>query len=77
MRKLKLFSMEDCPFCQKVIGHMKKKDINIEIADINEDPKNREELKRIGGKIQVPMLLIDEEPLYESVDIIEWFNTNI
>lgn len=77
MKRLKLFSMEECPFCQKVIKHIEKKNIDVEIADIKEDPKNREELKKIGGKVQVPMLLIDEDPLYESVDIIEWFNTNI
>lgn len=31
---------------------------------------------KIGGKTQVPCLVIDGKPLYESLDIIEWLKTN-
>lgn len=47
------------------------------MVDIYVDSKNEEELIRLGGKDQVPMLLIDGEPLYESDDIIEWFKNNM
>lgn len=76
MEDLKLFIMETCPFCQKVVKFLKEEGIDVEILDINKDPKNKEELKRIGGKVQVPMLSIDGKPLYESDDIIEWFKKN-
>lgn len=76
MEDLKLFIMETCPFCQKVVKFLKEEGIDVEILDINKDPKNKEELKRIGGKVQVPMLLVDGNPLYESDDIIEWFKKN-
>ena len=56
---------------------MKRKNIsNVEMMDIKADPKNQEDLIRLGGKDQVPMLLIDGEPLYESGDIIQWFKDN-
>ena len=35
-----------------------------------------EELIKIGGKPQVPCLVIDGKALYESLDIIEWFKRN-
>lgn len=77
MKNLKLFYMERCPFCNKVKKYIEDNDINIEMVDIYVDSKNEEELIRLGGKDQVPMLLIDGEPLYESDDIIEWFKNNI
>lgn len=77
MKNLKLFYMERCPFCNKVKKYIEDNDINIEMVDIYVNSKNEEELIRLGGKDQVPMLLIDGEPLYESDDIIKWFKNNI
>jgi len=77
VRNLKLYYKEECPFCKKVIQYMKRKNIsNVEMMDIKADPKNQEDLIRLGGKDQVPILLIDGEPLYESGDIIQWFKDN-
>lgn len=56
---------------------MKRNNIEAEMANIHEDPKNREELIKLGGKEQVPMLLIDGKPLYESEDIISWLKENM
>jgi len=36
----------------------------------------REELIRIGGKAQVPCLVIDGKALYESEEIIKWFSAH-
>lgn len=74
--ELKFYYMESCPYCKKVIRYMDKNNISVEMADIRKDPKNQEDLVRIGGLDQVPMLLIDGKPLYESSDIIEWFKNN-
>ncbi len=76
MEELKLFVMESCPFCKKVMSYLKRNNLSVEILDINKDLKNKEELERIGGKVQVPMLLIGDKPLYESSDIIDWFKAN-
>jgi len=43
------------------------------MKNIHEDTGAKEELIRIGGKGQVPCLVIDGKALYESDDIIEWF----
>lgn len=69
--------MERCPFCKKVIQYMKRNNIeDVEMVDIEADPKNKDELIELGGMYQVPMLLIDGKPLYESDDIIKWFKEN-
>ncbi len=76
MEDLKLYVMERWPFCVKVVDFLDEKGLEVEILDIDKNPKYREELKRIGGKIQVPMLLIDGKPLYESDDIVAWCKKN-
>lgn len=77
MQELKLYYMEACPFCKKVIRYMEKNHIDVELVDIRANTDNYKELIEIGGKDQVPMLLIDGKPLYESSDIIKWFKDNI
>lgn len=77
MKNLKLFYFDECPFCKKVIQYMERNNIEVEMANIHADPKNKEELIKLGGKEQVPMLLIDGEPLYESSDIINWLKENM
>ena len=56
---------------------MGKNNIDIDLVDIRANPENNKELIEIGGKDQVPMLLIDGKPLYESSDIIKWLKENM
>jgi glutaredoxin len=78
MGKLELFYQKSCPFCKKVISFLEEKGIEeVELKEINKDPDARRRLREDGGKIQVPCLFIDGEPLYESDDIIEWLEENI
>ncbi|WFA08414.1 glutathione S-transferase N-terminal domain-containing protein [Tissierella sp. Yu-01] len=77
MKDLKFYYMEGCPFCNKVRKYMKDNDITVEMMDIHADHKNQEDLIKLGGIDQVPMLLIDGKPLYESDDIIQWFKENM
>lgn len=69
--------MDPCPYCRKVMRYMEENNIQVEMVDILADPKNREELIEVGGINQVPMLLIDGKPLYESDDIVQWFKDNM
>ena len=73
MTDLVLYSMESCPFCQFVLTYLNDNNITLEIRDIIQQSEYRAELIEKGGKSQVPCLLINETPLYESMDIIEWF----
>lgn len=77
IKNLKLYYMDPCPYCQKVMRYMEENNIQVVMVDILADPKNREELIQVGGINQVPMLLIDGKPLYESDDIVQWFKDNM
>lgn len=77
MQELKLYYMDVCPFCKKVMRYMNKNNVQgVEMVDIKANEENQRELIEVGGMDQVPMLLIDGKPLYESDDIIQWFKDN-
>ncbi len=76
MTDLVLYYMPTCPFCQKVIAYMKKNDIEVPMKNTLSNQEFRQELLGIGGKTQVPCLVIDGKALYESDDIIVWFKEN-
>jgi glutaredoxin len=76
MKQVTLYHFNSCPFCSKVRYYLKEQNISILEKDILIDPEARNELLSIGGKTQVPCLVIDGKPLYESDDIIQWFKEN-
>ena len=56
---------------------MEQNNIKLSLKNTATDPANRQELLRIGGKVQIPCLAIDgRRALYESTDIIEWLRAN-
>jgi glutathione S-transferase len=76
MANLTLFHFQGCPYCAKVRDYMLQAGISIPMKDTHADPANKAELLAIGGKTQVPCLVIDGRALYESMDIIEWLKKN-
>lgn len=72
MKDLVLYYSQHCPYCQKVLRFLQRKPIKLELKEINQEANAKEELRKIGGKIQVPCLDIEGKALYESDDIIQW-----
>ena len=76
MPNLTLYCFDSCSYCGKVRNFLKANHISVPMKDTHKYPQYREELIKIGGKSQVPCLVIDGQALYESEDIIEWFKDN-
>ena len=74
--KLTLYHFDMCPFCVKVKNYMDQNRIQIPMKNILTDSQAKLELLEIGGKTQVPCLVIDGKALYESDDIINWLEQN-
>lgn len=75
---LAIYEFQACPFCMKVRQAMRRMGLKVELRDALGDPKWAAELREQGGRRQVPCLKIvdsegNEEWLYESSDIIAWF----
>ncbi len=71
-----LYYFPTCPYCRKVLNYMRQNGIDIPLKN-TWDPGVEEELVRIGGKAQVPCLVIDGKAMYESDDIIRYMKENI
>ncbi len=73
---LLLYTMEGCPYCQKVIKHLESKNIEYRAMDVS-DPVNMDELLHLGGDDQVPFFVDTEHnaKMYESDDIIQYIDT--
>lgn len=70
--RIELYYFEACPYCQKVLRFLKENNLEIPLKDTRKEPQLQQELIAIGGKKQVPCLVIDGKALYESDDIILW-----
>ena len=76
MPEMTLYYKPSCPYCQEVLHFMKNEGIELPLKNIAESAEKRQELMDVGGKAQVPCLIIEAKALYESDDIIEWLKNN-
>jgi glutaredoxin 3 len=74
--KLLLYYLPWCPYSQRVLNYLKQIHKTVPSRNLQNDPKGKEELKKIGGKMQVPCLIIDGKPLYESEAIVTWLSNH-
>ena len=61
----------------RVLDCLDELNLEIPMRDIRSEEGARDDLLEIGGKGQVPCLVIDGKPLYESADIISWLKANV
>lgn len=76
MPYLELFKFDSCPYCQMVMTTVSNLNIKVEMRDILESPDQRERLLKDTGRQTVPCLYIDNKPMFESRDIIQWLEEN-
>jgi glutathione S-transferase len=69
---LTLYYSPYCPYSHRVLDYLKEINKTVALKSVAGNKQARDELKEKGGKAQVPCLFIDEYPLYESDDIIQW-----
>lgn len=71
---LLLYYTPGCPYCQKVLKYLKKIHKQLPMINLKENPEAKADLLKVGGKLQVPCLVIDGVAMYESDAIIEWLS---
>jgi glutaredoxin 3 len=76
MPELTLYYFPSCPYCRLVLDCLGRLDLEIPMRNTQSETGARDELLEIGGKSQVPCLVIDGKPLYESSDIVTWLEAN-
>ncbi len=72
--ELVLYYASYCPYSQKVLTYLEHMNWSIPMKNVERSRKAKDELKAVGGKLQVPCLVIDGKALYESDAIIQWLS---
>ena len=71
-----LYHFESCPYCAKVRNAVSELDVALDMRDTRENDAYKEELLELTGRTQVPCLVIDGKPMYESDDIFNYLKEN-
>ena len=74
---LALYQFTACPYCVRVRRAIRRLGLNIELRDARRNSGWAQELRREGGRYQVPCLRFENAAgevhwLYESRDIVAW-----
>ena len=56
---VKVFSFQDCPFCQKLKRYLDARGVEYEVHDIELNEDDAKECQRISGDLAVPVTTID------------------
>jgi glutaredoxin 2 len=75
--ELDLYYFDACPYCQRVLKIVSQHQIKVNYKDIYEDTNNLQKLIYFTGKKTTPCLFIDGNPMFESLDIVEWLEKNL
>ncbi len=76
MKKLELFYYDSCYFCRLVLSVIEELNLKVEMKNILEDRSNLQRLMNDTGRRTVPCLYIDNVPMFESEDIMDWLEQN-
>jgi glutathione S-transferase len=60
-----------------VLAVLDRLSVELKMRDIRSEDGARDDLIAIGGKGQVPCLVIDGKPMYESGDIVTWLEASV
>lgn len=77
---LSLYQFYACPFCIKTRRVIRQLQLPIELRDAQKPGRHRDDLEKLGGRIKVPCLRIqnaeEDRWLYESDNIITYLERN-
>jgi glutaredoxin len=73
-----LYRLEGCPYCELVVDRLDELDIDFESIWVEGLHSTRDEVKRVSGQRDVPVLADDERgiTMSESERIVEYLDTS-
>lgn len=77
--KLELYHRKSCPYSKKVRDFIDQNNLKSKVTflEVDDIPHSTQTLLQLNGKVTVPCLVINGEPLLESDEIISWMDSNL
>ncbi|QLG50566.1 glutaredoxin family protein [Natrinema halophilum] len=74
---LTIYRLEGCPFCEHVVDRLETLEIDYESVWVEGLHSKRNEVKRVSGQRQVPVVIDDEQgvTMAESERILDYLDT--
>ena len=74
-----VYELEGCPFCERVTERLNEEGIEYESVWVEANHSARDEVKRVSGQRQVPVLVDDERgvTMAESENIVEYIEKTL
>ncbi|HZZ93707.1 MAG TPA: glutathione S-transferase N-terminal domain-containing protein [Usitatibacter sp.] len=74
----KLYHLEGCPYCRRVREFISQRGLEpfVEYHEVSGEPDALRRLVQRTGRMQVPVLEADGDPLVGSEVIIDWLDEN-
>ena len=75
--KFALYGYDSCPYCRRVLQELPSLNVQVDICNVMNESRYRQELQNATGRSQVPCLKITDEQgketwMHESADIIRF-----
>ena len=70
--KLMLYYSGHCVYSKKVLNYLDQSHRKIPMKDVERNAGAKDELKKWGGTMVVPCLIVDGAPVYDANTIIQW-----
>jgi glutaredoxin 3 len=59
--KVKVFTSPSCPYCFTLKAYLKEHKVEFEEIDVSQDEKAREEIVEKTGRMELPVIQIDDK----------------
>ncbi len=67
-----LYYTSSCPYCHEVTDYLHSIQKTVPMKNLNGDAEGQDELKKAGGQVSVPALVVDGKAMYGSDAINAW-----
>ncbi|AFO59416.1 MULTISPECIES: glutathione S-transferase N-terminal domain-containing protein [unclassified Natrinema] len=73
-----LYRLEGCPYCEHVVDRLEELDVDYESVWVEGLHSKRNEVKRVSGQRQVPIIVDDDRSvtMAESTRILDYLDSN-
>ena len=63
MAQVRIYTTSYCPYCRAAKTLLQRKAVQFEEIDVTDDPQLRAEMEKLSGRMTVPQIFIDGEPI--------------
>ncbi len=69
-----LYYTKNCPYCHEVMDYLHSIHKKVPMVDLDGNGPGQDALRKVGGDVHVPCLVVNNKAMYGSEDAIKWLS---